>query len=207
MATEPTKITKYWPINKILEIYPDSVEFMMEVGLHCFNCSANTLERLNEGMQAHGFTDEEIDKLVEDLNKGFSEYRDKKIKKPTEEDYLCQDITETNKKYFKIAGLLFTEKAYEALHELLEDFSGLQIRIDAGGCSGYSYIYDFTNNPQPDEFVFQLSDKLAIYLNDFTFDKLYGTIIDFNFGIKDAGLKFINPNIKDSCHCGTSVGF
>lgn len=207
MAKIPTKITKFWPINKIMELYPDSVEHMMEIGLHCFSCSANTIERLNEGMKSHGFTDKEIDQLTEKINQGFQEYQQKTLKKPTNQDFQAQKIQETNTLYYKVAGLMFTETAYNALHELLDDFKGLQIRLDPGGCSGYSYLYDFKNAPAEDEDSYLLSDQITLYINQFTFDKLYGTFVDFTFGIKDAGLKFQNPNSKDACHCGTSVGF
>lgn len=207
MAKEITKITKFWPISKIMDIYPDSVEYMMEIGLSCFSCSANTEERLNEGMKLHGFSDAEIDQLIEKINTGFQTYRETKMKIPTEADFNLEIIQEANTKYYRLAGLMFTETAYDALHELLDEFKGLQIRLDAGGCSGYSYTYDFKNAPEEDEKTFTLSEKLELYMNDFTFNKLHSSIVDFKFGIKDAGLKFINPNIKDACHCGTSVGF
>jgi iron-sulfur cluster assembly accessory protein len=211
MAKELTKITKSWPINKILEIYPDSVTYMQEIGLSCFSCSANTQERLNQGMKLHGFTNEQIDELVAKINQGFQIYQSENLKTPTPADFTVEKIVETTANdsttYYKIAGLLFTQTAYDALHELIEDLAGLQIKIDAGGCSGYSYLYDFTNSAQPDEDSFAFSSRLQLFINPFTFNKLSGTIIDFKFGIKDAGLKFINPNIKDSCHCGTSVGF
>ena len=207
MAKEVSKVTKFWPINKILEVFPDSVELMKEIGLHCFGCNANAIERLNQGMASHGFSEEDIDQFVEKLNIEFQKYKETKLKKPTAADKQVEQIQEANTTYYKAAGLLFTQTAYDALHELLEDFKGLQIRLDAGGCSGYTYIYDFTNNPQDDEDIYQLSDKLELYFNDFTFDKINGTILYFKFGIKDAGLKFTNPNTKDSCHCGTSVGF
>jgi hypothetical protein len=58
MAKEIQKITKHWPIHKIIELIPGSVELMIEIGLHCFSCSARMDERLNDGMQSHGFTDE-----------------------------------------------------------------------------------------------------------------------------------------------------
>jgi iron-sulfur cluster assembly protein len=207
MAKEVSKVTKFWPINKILEVFPDSVELMKEIGLHCFGCNANAIERLNEGMATHGFTEEEIDDFVEKLNSEFQKYKQTKLRKPTQTDKNVEVIQEANTTYYKAAGLLFNQTAYDALHELLEDFKGLQIRLDAGGCSGYTYIYDFTNSPQDDEDIYHLSDKLELYMNDFTFDKIYGTMVDFKFGIKDAGLKFTNPNTKDACHCGTSVGF
>jgi iron-sulfur cluster assembly protein len=201
------KITKFWPINKILEAVPEAVDIMREIGLHCFGCSSSNTELLHQGMAAHGFSTEETDTLVEKLNKLLREQNDRLQHKPADQDFIITEIKEANKTYFKIAGVLFTEFALNTLHEMLEDLNGLQIRLDPGGCSGFTYTYDFVNDPREDEKTYKLSDKLNLYMNDFTFDKLHGTIIDFKIGIKDAGLKFNNPNTKDSCHCGTSVGF
>lgn len=207
MPKELTKITKHWPISKILEVLPEAVEPMLEIGLNCIGCSASSDERLNDGMYSHGFSDSEVTDLVDTLNTLWAKEREKQTKKPEHHDFTVEVIEEGNKKYHKIAGVMFTDFALSTLHELLENFKGLQIRLDTGGCSGYNYTYDFKNGPEPDENEFQISEKLTIYMNNFTFNKLNGTIIDFETGLKGAGLKFINPNVKNSCHCGTSIGF
>lgn len=206
MAVKPTKITKYWPIHKILEELPDSVELMLEIGLHCFGCAANTEELLHEGMKIHGFTNEEIDDFVERLNLLFKDHQQAQIKKPLESDFNLELIHEGNKTYYKIAGLLIAESAYKALHEL-QTQPAIQIRVEAGGCNGYSYIYEYQNTPQDDEQIYTLSEDLDIFMNDFTYDKLSDSVVEYESGLKGSGLTFKNPNVKDACHCGSSVGF
>lgn len=206
MAIKPRKITKYWPIHRILEELPDSVELMLEIGLHCFGCSANTEELLHEGMKIHGFTDEDIDEFVERLNLLFQDQKEAQIKKPLEEDFNLEMIREGNKTYYKIAGLMFAESAYKALHEL-QNKPALQIRVEAGGCNGFSYIYEYQDTPEEDEQIYSLSGDLDLFINDFTYDKLSGSIVEYESGLKGSGLTFKNPNVKDACHCGASVGF
>lgn len=206
MVVKPTKITKYWPIHKILEEVPSSVEHMMEIGLNCFMCSANTEERLEEGMLTHGFTPDQVDELVDKINESWAQDRQKQIIKPTEKDFLVEQIREGNKIYYRLAGVLISEKAFDALHELQTN-SGLQIKVEAGGCNGYSYLYDYKEAPEDDEQTYTLSGELDLFINDFTFDKLHGTTIDYESGLKGSGLIFHNPNVADACHCGASVGF
>jgi hybrid cluster-associated redox disulfide protein len=61
-------ITKDWTVSAIVERYPQATEVMAEYGLHCFGCSANTLESLEEGCLGHGFTEDDVRDLVLDIN-------------------------------------------------------------------------------------------------------------------------------------------
>lgn len=71
------KITADWVINDILAKNPDKVleisELLREFGIHCVGCAVSSFERLGDGVLAHGFTEAELDKLVEDLNEIVSE--------------------------------------------------------------------------------------------------------------------------------------
>ncbi len=55
-------------VSEIVALLPNAGPLLGEYGLHCFGCPANTLETLEEGCRGHGFTDEDIHELVEDLN-------------------------------------------------------------------------------------------------------------------------------------------
>jgi len=200
-------ITKHWRISRILEEVPESIEPMMEIGLHCFGCSANTEERLNEGMQVHGFSDEQIEQLVDSINKIQEKNKEAKMKKPQESDFLLERKITGNKSYYQIAGLLITESAFDIIHELGQGKSGLHIQVEAGGCSGYSYKYNYLDKAPKDTETYTLSGDIDIYMDNFTFDKLHGSIVDYKKGLQLSGLVFKNPNAKDSCHCGVSVNF
>ena len=62
------EIQKTMTVSEILALVPNAEPTLREYGLHCFHCSASALENLEEGCHSHGFGDEEIDDLVEDLN-------------------------------------------------------------------------------------------------------------------------------------------
>ena len=65
-----TKITKDILILDLVEQNPDLAKVLTdEYSFHCVGCMASSMETLEEGAQVHGMTDEEIDKMVKDLNK------------------------------------------------------------------------------------------------------------------------------------------
>ncbi len=67
--TRPGGITKTINLGELSSAYPELVEVLVnDYGLHCVGCMAAALETLEEGAEAHGFSEEEIDKMVKDLN-------------------------------------------------------------------------------------------------------------------------------------------
>lgn len=61
-------ISKDMRVIEILSLLPEAEPVLAQYGLHCFHCSANVAETLEEGCASHGFTTEDIDDLVTDLN-------------------------------------------------------------------------------------------------------------------------------------------
>jgi iron-sulfur cluster assembly accessory protein len=203
---KPKKITKTMPINIILELVPDSIKVLSDAGLQCASCSFNSLDTLENGMKLHGFSGADVNKMVHKLN-GLYTAMTTETRKPTPADLKRELIEEGNKTYTKIAGMLFSSKTIAALEELSGGKPGLEIRIEAGGCSGYTNQYDFEEEPRDDETVFVLSDNLSLFMNDYTFDRLYDSVVTYEAGLHGSGLTFRNPNIKNECHCGKSFGF
>jgi hybrid cluster-associated redox disulfide protein len=64
----PVAVTKTMTVGDIVERYPQTTEILALYGLHCFACSANMLETLEEGCLGHGFSEEEVATLVDELN-------------------------------------------------------------------------------------------------------------------------------------------
>jgi len=65
-----TKITKDILILDLMEQNPELSGVLTEkYGLHCIGCMAASMETLEQGALAHGMTDDQIDKMVEELNK------------------------------------------------------------------------------------------------------------------------------------------
>jgi len=59
-------INKKIKFDELLEKHPESVEVLMESGMHCIGCPAAVGETLEEGAMAHGM---DVDKLVKKINK------------------------------------------------------------------------------------------------------------------------------------------
>ena len=62
-------ITKKMLIGEVAGKYPAAVEIMFRHGMHCIGCGMTAYESLEQGCQGHGMSDEEIDKMVEEMNK------------------------------------------------------------------------------------------------------------------------------------------
>jgi iron-sulfur cluster assembly protein len=89
---------------------------------------------------------------------------------------------------------LLTEEGNETL--------GLRLGIKGGGCSGLSYVLDFTERNESDTIIdypgFQvyLDRKSTIYLS--------GIVLDFQDGLNGRGFVFQNPMAANTCGCGES---
>jgi hybrid cluster-associated redox disulfide protein len=55
-------------IGDIVKAHPDVAPVIMDHGLHCVGCHVAFWETLEQGCRGHGFTEEEIDSLVTDIN-------------------------------------------------------------------------------------------------------------------------------------------
>ena len=65
-----TKITKDMLILDIVEKNTDLADVLTEeYGFHCVGCMAASMETLEQGALVHGMTEDQIDKMVADLNK------------------------------------------------------------------------------------------------------------------------------------------
>lgn len=62
------EITKDMLVTEILEKDMEIAGMLMQMGMHCIGCIAASGESLEQAMYVHGFTPEDVDKTVEDLN-------------------------------------------------------------------------------------------------------------------------------------------
>ena len=70
------KITKDMLIPDVLAVNPYISNILMGQGMHCISCFAAAGETLEQAMYVHGFTPEDVDVLVADLN-DFIEQQEK----------------------------------------------------------------------------------------------------------------------------------
>jgi iron-sulfur cluster assembly protein len=87
--------------------------------------------------------------------------------------------------------------------------TSLRAGIRGGGCSGFSYVIEFHDgDPKSRDVVYDMAatdgtpvrvlvdKKSLLYLN--------GAVLDWEKTLMRQGFKFVNPNEKASCGCGTS---
>ena len=63
-------ITKDSIIGDVLDQYPDTAKFFLEMGMHCLGCPASRGESIEEACQVHSA---DADALVENINKFIGE--------------------------------------------------------------------------------------------------------------------------------------
>ena len=90
-----------------------------------------------------------------------------------------------------------------AQQDLNKEAIRLRVGVKGGGCSGFSYVLDLTENQKESDETFEqhgirvvVDPKSLLYLN--------GTTIDFKDEIMGRGFVFQNPNANSSCGCGSS---
>ncbi|MBQ7152394.1 MAG: DUF1858 domain-containing protein [Clostridia bacterium] len=64
------QVTKDILIGKLVELYPETIEVLLESGMHCLGCPASQGETLEEACIVHGLDPDEVlaavnDKLAE----------------------------------------------------------------------------------------------------------------------------------------------
>ena len=63
------KITKEITIEELVEIFPESVRYLMEKGIKCIACGEPIWGTLEEAAKEKGFNENQIEEFVKDLNK------------------------------------------------------------------------------------------------------------------------------------------
>jgi iron-sulfur cluster insertion protein len=100
-----------------------------------------------------------------------------------------------------------TAKAAEKVAEIraeenIEDTYALRLKVQGGGCSGFSYDLYFDQQQDIDH-TFE-SHGVKLICDQMSLMYLMGTEVDYVEGLHGAGFKFNNPNVKSTCGCGSS---
>lgn len=110
------------------------------------------------------------------------------------------------------AVVVIKPKAMARLVELrtqqkLEDGTPLTLRmgVRSGGCSGMSYVMDFTEDVQDDDTIDEYPDQqIQCVVDAKSLLYLYGLELDYSDELVGGGFQFHNPNAEESCGCGSS---
>ena len=79
---------------------------------------------------------------------------------------------------------------------------GLRLGIKGGGCSGLSYVLDFTEQQEGDTIIEY--EGFQVYLDRKSTIYLSGIRLDHQSGLAGRGFVFENPMASNTCGCGES---
>ena len=112
---------------------------------------------------------------------------------------------------FNIPGkqaVTITNAAVTQIRKLMEQGNkkGLRVGVKKGGCAGMEYTMDYVDEiDQNDEIILQ--DGATVMIAPMAQMFLFGTEIDYEVSLLEAGFKFNNPNVSEACGCGESIKF
>ena len=86
--------------------------------------------------------------------------------------------------------------------EGIETNMALRLRVVGGGCAGFSYDLYFDEPAEVDR-QFEVEGVKCV-VDEMSLQYLAGTTVDYVEGLQGAGFKFVNPNVKSTCGCGSS---
>ena len=183
------RIDRQMTIDDIFNRFPGKsqklAQEMSNAGLHCVGCSASTDETLEAGMMGHGFSNEEMESLLQRLNAVLAEKED-------------------------LSTITLTERAAAKFKAILSDEGkeGWSLRYGekSAGCKGFEYYLDYSQMPKEDDRIFE-SQGIQIHVQERSLSRLLGSVIDYIDGLSGAGFKISNPNVKSSCGCGNSHNY
>jgi iron-sulfur cluster assembly protein len=99
-----------------------------------------------------------------------------------------------------------TEPAQAEVRRLLSEAGregfGLRLGIKGGGCSGLTYVLDFTE-PREGDTVIDLG-TFRVFLDRKSTIYLAGIKLDHQGGLQGKGFVFHNPMASNTCGCGES---
>jgi iron-sulfur cluster assembly accessory protein len=99
-----------------------------------------------------------------------------------------------------------TDAAKEYLQTICkqEEQHYVHLSVSGGGCAGFSYKWDFTQAPEQDDEIIDITitDKLVIDATSIMY--LLGMEIDYKQELYGSMLHIKNPNVTSSCGCGES---
>lgn len=79
----------------------------------------------------------------------------------------------------------------------------LRVAVDGGGCSGFSYRFEFADAANDDDLLIE-RDGAGVVIDEMSLEFLSGSEIDYSRELIGAAFKINNPNATASCGCGTS---
>lgn len=105
-----------------------------------------------------------------------------------------------------MSDVTLTQSAANRIKAILAKQPGaamLRVSVDGGGCSGFSYKFDFAEGRNKDDLVVE-RDGAIVVIDEMSLEFLRGAEIDFSTELIGAAFRVNNPNATAACGCGTS---
>lgn len=99
-----------------------------------------------------------------------------------------------------------TEKAKLYLAQQLDanNHRFVRLSVKGGGCAGFSYDYEFTDDVDPLDFKVDIDKDRGFLVDGTSLMFVIGTELDYITDLAGSALKLRNPNETSSCGCGKS---
>lgn len=82
--------------------------------------------------------------------------------------------------------------------------AAIRLGVRGGGCSGFSYVIEFSDDPPRErDRVFE-ADGVRFYVDKKSLVYLAGSLLDYEKTVVFQGFKFKNPQEATKCGCGHS---
>lgn len=82
----------------------------------------------------------------------------------------------------------------------------IRVKVKGGGCAGFTYDMYFEDLDPTDMDEVIIFGDVKVIIDPLSAQYLDGVTIDYTMANISGGFKFINPNVKATCGCGSSFG-
>lgn len=172
-GTHAPVIDRSLRVADLLALLPDASGLLQRYGLFCDGCALGAFETLEEGCRLHGFSDGDVDDLLQDL-------REFAARRPA-----------------RSQTLTVTQRAAEALRAVLEREGkigqGLKVTLEEGG----GFCLEFIATPARDDRVFGHAaiPQVNVFASLETLARIGGATIDW----REERFKLDLPEDNEQC--------
>ncbi len=105
------------------------------------------------------------------------------------------------------APINFTDSAANKVAELIAEEGNpnlkLRVFVQGGGCSGFQYGFTFDESVNDDDTTMD-KNGVKLLIDSMSYQYLVGAEIDYREDINGAQFVIKNPNVSNTCGCGSS---
>ena len=106
-----------------------------------------------------------------------------------------------------VAPINFTDSAASKVAELIAEEGNpelkLRVFVQGGGCSGFQYGFTFDETVNEDDTT-MVKNGVQLLIDSMSYQYLVGAEIDYKEDLNGAQFVIKNPNVSNTCGCGSS---